>query len=573
MTSGFLSTKLFGGLAFRVLLFLSLALLPIGLIAVMQNREIADQSQTTAELSLIGATEQAVQGERGAIQEAIGAAQALATIVDLVRADAEECSKFLRSYQKDNPLYRTVGLVEMNGIMQCSSLEGSFDFSSSPGFERAVAEDGLTVTFSERGPVSNVAVVLVNVPVRKDGEITGFLTISIDKQMLKEMVSSELANKPRAIVTYNASGQVLITHQEPEVSQAELPANYSLAQLTGTERQVFEGSNVQGAPRVFAVTPIVPQKVFSMTVWDTDTPLLQTDFTGRLSAILPFVMWGASLVVAFWALNRLAIRHIRALGRQMRHFALNRTLPRKTMAENVPQEILAMENAFLSMADSIMRDEARLEDSLREKNILLKEVHHRVKNNLQLISSIMNMQIRQAPTEANRLVLQRLQDRILSLATVHKSLYQGDEMTRVDGSVLLKEIVARNLAVGLSQGSGVEVSETYDSVMIGPDDAAPLTLLVSEAMTNALKHVPQGAPEGARIKVSLEKVEAERAVLSISNTSGGTPPDGGTGLGSRLIQAFARQLNGELEVDEGGEDYTLRLSFPVPLADKETYDY
>ena len=167
-----------------------------------------------------------------------------------------------------------------------------------------------------------------------------------------------------------------------------------MKQLTGNTRQVFTARNSEGIDRVYAVISMVDGTVFAMSVWPSDTALLETDFSSRLSSLLPIIMWVASLVVAFWALNRLAITHIRKLGRQMLHFALNRTLPRKPLGEQVPVEIVAMEKSFLGMARSILQDEARLEDSLREKNMLLKEVHHRVKNNLQLISSIMNMQIR-----------------------------------------------------------------------------------------------------------------------------------------------------------------------------------
>jgi two-component sensor histidine kinase len=374
-------------------------------------------------------------------------------------------------------------------------------------------------------------------------------------------------------VTINDAGELLTSDQVQGVVEDELPMNYELKQLTGNTRQVFSAVNANGVERVYAVIPIVQGTVFAMSVWSTDTALLKTDFSGRASALLPIAMWMASLIVAFWALNRLAITHIRKLGRQMRHFALNRRLPRKPLGERVPVEIVAMEQSFLGMASSILQDEARLENSLREKNILLKEVHHRVKNNLQLISSIMNMQIRQAPTDANRRVLQRLQDRILSLATVHQSLYQDNEMTRADGSILLREIVSRSLAVGMEANAGIEVVEDYDSIMISPDDAAPLSLLVSEAVTNALKYVPQNRAGDATIAVSLKYTESERACLRIANTSGGVPPEEGTGLGSRLIHAFALQLNGALEVKEEEEMYILTLDFPVPLVDKAVFDY
>ncbi|WP_299413387.1 histidine kinase dimerization/phosphoacceptor domain -containing protein [uncultured Sulfitobacter sp.] len=573
MTSGFLRHSLFRGLAFRVILFLSLALLPIGLIAVMQTRQIADQSQQTAELSLMAVTEQAAVTERTILQEAVGAGRALSSVVRLVRDDPERCTEFLKNYKSENGDYRLVGFVQNDGVMNCSSTRETYDLSGSAIVKEAIERGTRTVTAVARGTISDRSVIVITTPVFEGDESIGFVFISISREALVTSELSSGAVAPLSLITFNGNGQIITSEHEPGIAEAELPASYALAQLTGGARQVFTAQNTVGIERVYAVLPMLQGTVFAMSVWPTDTPLLETDFSGRVSTLLPIIMWVASLIVAFWALNRLAIKHIRKLGRQMRHFALNRTLPRKILGDGVPLEIAAMEQSFLGMANSILQDEARLEDSLREKNILLKEVHHRVKNNLQLISSIMNMQIRQAPTEANRRVLQRLQDRILSLATVHQSIYQDNEMSRVDAGMLLREVVSRNLAVGLAPNSGINVVEEYDNILIASDDAAPLTLLVSEAVTNALKYVPAGGISDKQIGVSLKQTGDEMAQLRIVNTAGGETDDEGTGLGSKLIQAFARQLNGTLESGEEEGMFVLQLSFPVPLTDKSTYDY
>ncbi|MEP2921769.1 sensor histidine kinase [Sulfitobacter sp.] len=575
MTSGFLRHSLFGGLAFRVLLFLSLTLLPIGLVAFIQTQQIAKQSKSAAELSLLGVTDQSAAIERTMLQEALGAGRALASVVTLVRENAEECSSFLDRYQHEVSRYRLVGFVQADSILQCSSRDEVFDMSGSAIAQNALEKGERTINALERGPITGARVVVVTVPVTYQHEKSGFVFISIDRAALEtpEPKADEPNVMPLSLITFNANGDIISTEQSDTVTNDELPTDVALRDLPAQGRHVFSGTNAQGVERVYAVTMIVPDMVYAMSIWPMDTPILETDFTGRLSSFLPIAMWVASLVVAFWALNRLAIAHIRKLGRQMRHFALNRTLPRKPLGENLPVEIVAMERSFRGMANSILQDEARQEDSLREKNILLKEVHHRVKNNLQLISSIMNMQIRQAPTEANRRVLLRLQDRILGLATVHKSLYQDNEMTRVDAGILLREIVARSLDVGMEPNAGIDVVQEYEAVIIGPDDAAPLTLLVSEAVTNALKYVPKDRPGEAEICVYLSHTEPERALLRVSNTAGGIALEDGTGLGSRLIQAFARQLNGSLEIKEEGGMYVLELSFPVPLNDKDVYDY
>ena len=575
MTSGFLNNSVFGGLAFRTLLFLSLALLPIGLIAVVQTRQIADQTQRSAELSLIAVTEQAAAIERTTLQEALGAGRALAAVVKIERDNPERCSTFLNSYEAEVKRYLLVGFVRADGVMNCSSTQQTYDLSESDVFQTTMQRATVTVTPIERAAISGQSVVIVTVPVFAEDEAIGFVFISIARDTMEDHELGDLPARPVSLVTFNDVGQILTSEHAYAIAAEELPLAYELKQLTGSVRQVFYAQNTRGEERVYVVVPIVQNTVFGMSVWPSNTPMLQTDFSGRLSSMLPIVMWVASLVVAFWSLNRLAVKHIRKLGRQMRHFALNRTLPRVPLGEGVPYEIVTMEQSFLGMANSILQDEARQEDSLREKNMLLKEVHHRVKNNLQLISSIMNMQIRQAPTDANRKVLQRLQDRILSLATVHKSLYRDNEMSRVDGGVLLREIVSQSLAVGLEAKAKIKVVETYDTIMIGPDDAAPLTLLVSEAVTNALKYISSDGTGAKRIEVSLKMTGPEKAVLRVVNTRGeAVVSDGlGTGLGSRLIQAFARQLNGTVVIQENEDSYVLELAFPVPLADKQAFDF
>jgi len=574
MTSGFFSGDLMRGLTIRVLLFLSLALLPIGLIAVVQTRQIADQSRESAELSLIAVTELASAAERRVIQEAFGAAEALTSIVRLRRDDPQECTDFLREYKQASDIYSLVGFVGLDGKMTCSSTGQEHDFSEVENFRTLLDNPVRRAMPVTQGAVSKQVITLINAPVYENRELIGFMALSIPQDAINAIRETNDKHSNVAMMTLNKKGHILTTENGLETAKQEYPADIALSLLTTQEPSVFFSKNAVGEERAYAIVPIVPDTVYALSVWPSDTPFLDTGVSTRLSALLPIVMWVASLVVAFWALNRLAINHIRKLGRQMRRFALNRTLPRGTLGSSVPTELVEMEAAFIGMAESILRDEATLEDSLRQKNILLKEVHHRVKNNLQLISSIMNMQIRQAKSEDARFVLRRLQERILSLATVHKNLYQNDDLVRVDASELLREIVNQSLSIGLASGGDVQVDQSYETIEIDADDAAPLTLLVSEAVTNALKYVATVAPGKGFISLKLSYTGPEKAMLEVRNTIGN--PDEvptGTGLGSRLILAFTRQLNGHVEIETKNGVYEMRVDFPVPTDSKMVYDY
>ncbi len=574
MTGGFFDVDIFRGLAFRILLFLTLALLPFGLIAVFQTREIVRQAESNSELSLLALTDQSASTERSIFQEAFGAAEALSALAQLYSTDARACSAFLEAYRRAAGIYSFIGYLPPDGVMRCSSGGQTFDFSDFPGFAKEVEAARRQITYSAKGVISGEPVLVLSQPFFTRAGFAGFMTMSVPLTAIAEETFSPLSGMPANLVTFNADGVVLRSDRGAVITQADLPAGQSLASLVGAKPVVFKDKNRGDATRLYAVVPIVPDVAYAMSIWRPEelAPGLRQSI--GLSMVLPVIMWLASLVVAFWSLNRLAVRHIRKLGRQMRLFAYNRRVPRTSLGQSVPRELEQIQTAFARMADSIVRDEAALEDSLRDKNILLKEVHHRVKNNLQLISSIMNMQIRRAQSEDARQVLKRLQDRILSLATVHKNLYQTEELDRVDAGKLAEEIVGQMLSMGLSASRGVEVTQSYDSFQMDADDAAPLTLLMSEAVTNALKYIGAPGPGIApRLNISLTLQSDDTVEFKVSNTTSGAIGSEGTGLGTQLISAFARQLGGAVDVGFEASEHWITLTFPLRERVKQRYDF
>ena len=574
MTGGFLDGDVFRGLAFRILVFLTLALLPFGLIAVFQTREIVRQADSNSELSLLALTDQAASAERSIFQEAFGAAEALSALAQLYEGDARSCSAFLEAYRRATGLYSFIGYLPPDGIMRCSSAGREVDFSAYPEFRREVEKARRQITWNPQGTVTQDSVLVLSQPFFTRAGFAGFMTLSVPRDAITEEMTDVLNRLPADIVTFNADGEIVRADRPDAETVGDLPAGLELVSLVGGAPRVFEDLNREGAPRIYAVVPIVPNVAYAMSIWRPDNMQAGLQQSIGLSLFLPVIMWLASLVVAFWSLNRLAVRHIRKLGRQMRLFAFNRRVPRTTLGPGVPRELVEIQNAFVRMADSIVRDEAALENSLRDKNILIKEVHHRVKNNLQLISSIMNMQIRRAQSEDAKQVLKRLQDRILSLATVHKNLYQTEDLDRVDAGALLEEIVGQLLSMGLSRSTAVEISQTYDSIEMDADDAAPLTLLVSEALTNALKYIgtpKSGGPQ--HLKITFTRQEDQTACFRVSNSTSGAVGSEGTGLGTQLIAAFARQLNAEMDVGFEAEEHWLTLTFPIRRRAKDTYDF
>ncbi|MFN4102661.1 MAG: histidine kinase dimerization/phosphoacceptor domain -containing protein, partial [Pararhodobacter sp.] len=140
------------------------------------------------------------------------------------------------------------------------------------------------------------------------------------------------------------------------------------------------------------MVPIIPGVVYALGSWPRSTL-----GWAQLSPILfPVLMLLVGLAVAFGAVNALVIRYIKRLKANLDEFAHSRRIVPLSSRPGLPKELAEIDQAWTQLATQLVQDEAELENMVHEKNVLLKEIHHRVKNNLQLIASIVNLKIRRA---------------------------------------------------------------------------------------------------------------------------------------------------------------------------------
>jgi PAS domain S-box-containing protein len=194
-----------------------------------------------------------------------------------------------------------------------------------------------------------------------------------------------------------------------------------------------------------------------------------------------------------------------------------------------------------------IESEDRLRRSLQEKEILLKEVHHRVKNNMQVISSLLNLQSAAVKSAATMALLRESQNRVKSMALVHEILYQSQDLARVDFSEYVKQLVA-----SLQKSFGGRSAEIIIRVKVGTialeiDDAIPCGLIINELVTNALKHAFPKKRSGA-IVVEVKKQRGTRVRLSIRDNGVGLKkrPAESASLGLTLVHALTEQLKGTI---------------------------
>jgi PAS domain S-box-containing protein len=208
--------------------------------------------------------------------------------------------------------------------------------------------------------------------------------------------------------------------------------------------------------------------------------------------------------------------------------------------------------------------EEALRRSLAEKEVLLREVHHRVKNNLQVVSSMLSIQARRAVAAGAGQVLEDARQRIRSMALVHETLYRSGDLARVDLPEYLRAVV-RGLQRGYApEGGRVRVVDDLAAVSVDADRAIPCGLIVNELVSNAFRHAFPGA-EGGEVRLVLRRDPEGPVELSVSDDGPGLPhgAEGGEGptLGLRIVRLLAeQQLRGSLRVErEGGTRFTVRF--------------
>ena len=208
--------------------------------------------------------------------------------------------------------------------------------------------------------------------------------------------------------------------------------------------------------------------------------------------------------------------------------------------------------------------EDKIKQSLAEKEVLLKEVHHRVKNNLQIISSILNLQSSTISDTSTLELLKNSQDRIRSMSLIHELLYQTKDFSTIQFSEYIKSI-ATNLFHSYNQNRNIVLEQDLDDIKLDLDMAIPCGLIVNELITNALKYAFDEKEEGV-VKIGL-KQESELIKLSISDDGKGFPENINfretSSLGMQLVISLVEQIDGEILLNsEKGTQYTITFNAP-----------
>ncbi|WP_127145496.1 sensor histidine kinase [Pelagibacterium montanilacus] len=327
----------------------------------------------------------------------------------------------------------------------------------------------------------------------QDGAFSGIATVTISNAMLSDFAQSLALDNGSTMSLVRDDGWLVARHPAPDTATSL--ANYELFTTHLVENPeegtyVAQASPIDGVARTVAYRAVPGLPLIAVSAISTD-----------------------AIVDRFWRNATLVLWLIGPIG------------------------IMLLIVAFLlwRAARRDQRTQERLSHALDRNQLLFREIHHRVKNNLQAISSLVQMQ--PIPAEAK----QEMARRVAAMVAVHEHIYRHDQFERTEVSEYIDKLV-RDIAASFHAEIALDIG--VEPVVVHRDNAMPLGLIVNEVLSNAFKYAFRDREPGT-IHVSLERIDADQAQLTISDDGVGFDPDApSTGIGQRLIRGLAQQIGG-----------------------------
>ncbi len=548
---------------FRLGLAVALALSPILFLGILQGGLNFAHDVETRQESLVAAAQRSASATRAKMQ---AAAAVLETLTP--QTVGLECAPRLASLLDRLHGYENFIRFNSQGRVQCAadSVGADPNIQNAQWFSRLRNGEPLVVVTAPEHLYSDRPAVLAAMRAGGDnGGFDGALVALLAVDSLRPDVSDP---------TLPANTEVALIDDQGRIAAATNPRAFApppvgwAAKAVGPGGLLYRATDPDGQPRSQVIAPLVGDDLFVMLSAPAPRFLSWARLNAIYNIILPLVGWLAAWMAVWIVTDRVVIRWLHYLDRIASIYAKGRFSVRPVQAENAPQEIRALAQTLDSMADAIVVRDLTLRENLEQKDTLMREIHHRVKNNLQIITSLLNMQQRALKDPAAREAMADTRQRITALALIYRALYQSPDLRRVDLRQFLEELIGQMASGDGGRPSTTRTELDADDLEIDPDKLAPLALFAVEAIANARRHTfVEG--EGL-IKVTFQVLADEVALEIADNGAEDAAGEATEGVGRTLMGAFARQLRGRMEIRSSAEGgAAVRLIFPPPEPPKD----
>src|ERR1700722_17869219 len=457
--------------------------------------------------------------------------------------------------------FTNLSRIDANGTLVCSAvpLSKGINIGKLPIFAAVKAAHGMVVGTKSTSLASGRPVVGSELPLHNpDGSFGGSVAITLDAQWFSYLLRSHPVPDNAVVVIYDRNGAILASNDN-----AVAPAIAAAAKKAGLPSGVSLDARQGGQAWRFGTTALLGDTLF-VAFGEREAQLFgQTYLHVGIDFLLPIVMILFAWVAISIATDRQVTQWIAYLRRIAIAYRSGHYTIRPDLAD-APSEFKQLGEAMSAMAEGIQDRDRRLRDSVDMKTVLIREIHHRVKNNLQIVMSLLSLQANQVKDPTARDALMQAQTRINALALVHRILNELEDQSTLDLRQLLEEL-SRQIAEGMGDTDHVKIEVDVPHMVVASSVAVALALFTVEALTNIYKHAYPLRARGV-IRVSLAPEGLGKLRLAIADDGVGFHMDeAGKSVGSRLIRTFGAQLGGAASVtSEAGRGTVVALTFPDP---------
>jgi two-component sensor histidine kinase len=489
-------------------------------------------------------------------------ARALANVSD-VRKVTPGCDAILSDALIGVKYFANISRLDAAGTNVCTALplaKGA-SVASYPIFRRARVSHGFVVSGQIQSTILHRPVIAGMLPLYdKHGAFEGVMSVALELHWLDLMVRAHDLPKGAVVFVYDQSRNILASNDTATASalmageiKQDADDDLHTAADHKSEKWTFAAAPLRGGAITVAFA-MRESHLFGPTYLHVGADFL-----------MPILMIGLAWAGIWFATERQVTQWIAYLRRISAAYRSGHYTIRPQL-EDAPREFRVLGDGLSDMAASIQDRDRKLREALDQKSLLIREIHHRVKNNLQIVMSLLSLQAGQLKDLAAREALMQAQVRINALALVHRILHEIEDQTTVDLGRLLHQL-AHQITEGMrAEKMPVRLEETLAPREVSGDVAVPLALFAAEALTNIFKYAFPSGQEGV-IGIELVAVEGGKLRLAISDNGIGFDAAAvqKTGIGSRLIKTFGAQIGGVSTLTSTpGKGTTVAVEFRDP---------
>ncbi|HEX4273552.1 MAG TPA: sensor histidine kinase, partial [Rhizomicrobium sp.] len=463
----------------RLQAIITIALLPVVLVSVFQGVARARMDVESVRDRLVQSAWNYANSDQNLLVSAEQILRTLSSVSD-VRQVTRQCDTVLTDTLHGVRYFSNISRIDRRGRVVCSALPQAkgLDASSYDIFKGARATGAMTVSVTLQSPVLNRPVIGMMLALQKpEGGFDGTLGIALDVHWIDYMLHTTELPKGSAVAVFDRRGTIIATNN-PGVASALANA----ARRAGFSRNTsLDAVDVTGRDWHFSIAPLYGDTIFVSFAEPESRLFGPTYLHVGLDFLLPILFIVVAWIAIWFVTDRQVTQWILYLRRIAAAYRTGHYTIRPDLAE-APTEFKLLGDALSEMAEGIQDRDRRLRDAVDQKTVLIKEIHHRVKNNLQIVMSLLSIQANQVKDPGARDALMQAQTRINALALVHRILNELEDQSILDLSQLLEEL-AHQIAGGMGN-ENVRIQVDVPSYVVSGNVAVAVALFTVEALTN-----------------------------------------------------------------------------------------